>query len=153
MLPAALWGEKTGTFTNADRTVHISHKAVEPPGEAQSDMDIFLDYARRMDFRDKDGRPLIKWSTPEECFRGLEGVHAGDARATTRGLSYEKLRAAAASSGPATRGIPTGKERLYDDFIFPTHSRGLRDFGHDLDTGRPRSPADYKARTPGRQAC
>ncbi len=56
VLPAAIWGEKTGTFTNADRTVHISHKAVEPPGNAKSDFDIFLDYASRMDFRDKDAR-------------------------------------------------------------------------------------------------
>jgi anaerobic selenocysteine-containing dehydrogenase len=30
VLPAATWGEKTGTFTNADRTVHLSEKAVEP---------------------------------------------------------------------------------------------------------------------------
>ena len=50
VLPAAAWGEKTGTFTNVDRTVHLSEKAVEPPGEARSDLDIFLDYARRMDF-------------------------------------------------------------------------------------------------------
>jgi ferredoxin-nitrate reductase len=60
VLPAAIWGEKTGTFTNVDRTVHISEKAVEPPGEAKPDFDIFLDYARRMDFKDKDGQPLIK---------------------------------------------------------------------------------------------
>ena len=32
VLPAATWGEKTGTFTNADRTVHLSEKAVEAPG-------------------------------------------------------------------------------------------------------------------------
>ena len=32
VLPAAIWGEKTGCFTNVDRTVHISQKAVEPPG-------------------------------------------------------------------------------------------------------------------------
>src|SRR5437868_10207710 len=68
VLPAALWGEKTGTFTNADRTVHLSLKAVDPPGEAKSDLDIFLDYARRMDFRDKDGEPLPAWNTPEEAF-------------------------------------------------------------------------------------
>jgi ferredoxin-nitrate reductase len=65
VLPAATWGEKTGTFTNADRTVHLSEKAVEPPGEAKSDLDIFLEYARRMDFRDKDGQPLIKWDDSE----------------------------------------------------------------------------------------
>src|SRR5690606_22931967 len=27
VLPAATWGEKTGTFTNTDRTVHLSEKA------------------------------------------------------------------------------------------------------------------------------
>jgi NADH dehydrogenase/NADH:ubiquinone oxidoreductase subunit G len=42
VLPAALWGEKTGTFTNADRTVHLSERAVDPPGEARPDLDIFL---------------------------------------------------------------------------------------------------------------
>ncbi|MCO8274873.1 molybdopterin-dependent oxidoreductase [Actinoplanes sp. TRM 88003] len=51
MLPAAAWGEKTGTFTNADRTVHLSEKAVDPPGEARADLDIFLDYAARTALR------------------------------------------------------------------------------------------------------
>ncbi|WP_418606360.1 molybdopterin-dependent oxidoreductase [Georgenia sp. SUBG003] len=41
VLPAATWGEKAGTFTNADRTVHLSEKAVDPPGEARPDLDIF----------------------------------------------------------------------------------------------------------------
>jgi anaerobic selenocysteine-containing dehydrogenase len=36
VLPAAIWGEKTGCFTNADRTVHISYKAIEPPGGWQA---------------------------------------------------------------------------------------------------------------------
>ena len=36
VLPAALWGEKTGTFTNTDRTVHLSEQAVEPPGQARA---------------------------------------------------------------------------------------------------------------------
>ena len=48
VLPAALWAEKTGCVTNADRTVHLTRKAIEPPGEARSDLDIFLDYAERM---------------------------------------------------------------------------------------------------------
>ncbi|KAG8412225.1 hypothetical protein J3458_014414 [Metarhizium acridum] len=53
VLPAAQRGEKTGCFTNADRTVHISHKAVDPPGEAKADLDVSLSFARRMAFRDK----------------------------------------------------------------------------------------------------
>jgi anaerobic selenocysteine-containing dehydrogenase len=68
VLPAATWGEKTGTYTNTDRTVHLSEAAVEPPGEAKHDLDIFLEYARRMDFRDRDGEPLIKWEHPEAAF-------------------------------------------------------------------------------------
>uniref|UniRef100_A0A093XDL3 Nitrate reductase n=1 Tax=Talaromyces marneffei PM1 TaxID=1077442 RepID=A0A093XDL3_TALMA len=66
VLPCAQWGEKTGCFTNVDRTVHLSHKAVEPPGEAKPDMAIFLDFAKRMDFKDKDGNDLCPWSEPEE---------------------------------------------------------------------------------------
>ena len=68
VLPAAIWGEKTGCFTNVDRTVHLSRQAIDPPGEARPDLDIFLDYSRRMDFRDRDGQPLIKWQSPEEAF-------------------------------------------------------------------------------------
>jgi anaerobic selenocysteine-containing dehydrogenase len=63
VLPAAAWGEKTGTFTNADRTVHISEQAIDPPGSARPDLDIFLDYAQRMDFRDRDGAPRSGVST------------------------------------------------------------------------------------------
>ena len=64
VLPAALWGEKTGTFTNIDRTVHVSHKAVELPGEARSDLDIFLDFARRMNFREPFCRTSPKGQAP-----------------------------------------------------------------------------------------
>ena len=77
VLPAALWGEKTGCFTNADRTVHISYKAVNPPGEARSDFDIWVDYAKRMNFKDKDGAPLIKWKKPEEAFEGWKECSKG----------------------------------------------------------------------------
>ena len=63
VLPAATWGEKTGTFTDVDRTVHLSEKAVETPGQARADLDIFLDYARRLELRGKDGNPVVTWTT------------------------------------------------------------------------------------------
>ena len=43
----ALWGEKTGTFTNTDRTVHLSDQAVDPPGEARADREITDGYERQ----------------------------------------------------------------------------------------------------------
>ncbi|MCY1158952.1 MAG: molybdopterin oxidoreductase, partial [Citricoccus sp.] len=87
VLPAATWGEKTGTFTNVDRTVHLSEKAVEPPGEARPDLDIFVDYARRLGLRDKDGEPLVKWRTPEEAFEAWKECTRGRPCDYT-GLSY-----------------------------------------------------------------
>jgi ferredoxin-nitrate reductase len=73
VLPAAGWGEKTGTVTGADRTVHLCERAVEPPGEARADLDIFFDYARRMDFRDRDGAPH-RLARRGVGVRGVEGL-------------------------------------------------------------------------------
>ena len=84
VLPAATWGEKTGTFTNVDRTVHLSDKAVDPPGEARTDLDIFLDYAGRMDFRDRDGQPLITWDDPEAAFEAWKECSTGRHATTAR---------------------------------------------------------------------
>jgi anaerobic selenocysteine-containing dehydrogenase len=47
VLPAAIWGEKDGTFTNTERRASQVRKAVEPPGEARSDFDIVLALAER----------------------------------------------------------------------------------------------------------
>lgn len=147
VLPAALWGEKTGTFTNYERTVHISHQAIDPPGEARPDMQIFLDFARRMDLRDKDGQPLLKWSTPEECFEAWKECSRGTP-CDYSGLSYAKLSARSGIQWPCNEQYPEGKERLYDDFHFPTSYEECGDYGHDLETGGHILPLDYQAHDP-----
>jgi ferredoxin-nitrate reductase len=147
VLPAAIWGEKTGTFTNFDRTVHLSHKAIDPPGEAKSDMDIFIDFARRMDLRDKDGAPLIKWKTPEECFEGWKACSKG-CPCDYSGLSYAKLTGGSGIQWPCNDEYPEGKVRLYDDFHFPTNYEECGSFGHDLETGGHILPESYKAEDP-----
>jgi anaerobic selenocysteine-containing dehydrogenase len=144
VLPTALWGEKTGTFTNTDRTVHLSERAVEPPGEARRDMDIFLDYARRLDLRDRDGEPLVKWSTPEECFEAWKECTRGRPCDYT-GLSYEKLRGGSGIQWPCNDETPDGTERLYEDLRFPTMPEVCEDYGHDLQTGATFAAADFKA--------
>jgi formate dehydrogenase major subunit len=40
VLPAAVWAEKEGSFTNTERRVQWSDKAIDPPGAALSDMEI-----------------------------------------------------------------------------------------------------------------
>jgi anaerobic selenocysteine-containing dehydrogenase len=146
-LPTALWGEKTGTYTNVDRTVHISYKAVEPPGEARSDLDIFLDYARRMDFRDKDGAPLVSWRTPEEVFEAWKACTRGRPCDYT-GLSYAQLTGGSGLQWPVNEQHPQGTPHLYTDGLFPTSFEYCEDYGHDLVTGAVVTPQEYKANDP-----
>ena len=91
VLPAATWGEKTGTFTNVDRTVHLSEKAVDPPGQARPDLDIFIDFAHRLGLEDKDGQPLVKWSDAGGRVRRVARVQP---RATVRLLRHDLRRPA-----------------------------------------------------------
>jgi anaerobic selenocysteine-containing dehydrogenase len=151
VLPAATWGEKQGTFTSVDRTVHLSDKAVEPPGEARPDLDILLDYARRMDFRDKDGAPLIGWRTPEDVFEAWKACSEG--RPCDYGaLSYERLRGGSGMQWPCTAKTPNGTERLYVDGRFNTEPDYAESYGHDLETGAAYSEDEYRAKEPGGRA-
>lgn len=147
VLPAAIWGEKTGTFTNADRTVHISHKAIEPPGEARSDLDIFLDFSARMDFRDKDGQALIKWTEPEGAFEHFKELTRGRP-CDYSGLTYAKLSQGSGIQWPCNEEYPNGKERLYDDGVFGTSADYCETFGHDLITGAAVTPEKYREKDP-----
>lgn len=147
VLPAALWGEKTGTFTNIDRTVHISHKAIEPPGEARADLDILLDFARRMDFRDKDGHPLIPWSDPEGAFDHWARCSKGWLVDYSR-MTYAKLSQGTGIQWPCNDRWPDGCERLYADFQFHTAAEITQAFGHDLEIGAARTPDEYRAHDP-----
>jgi anaerobic selenocysteine-containing dehydrogenase len=147
VLPAATWGEKTGTFTNADRTVHLSEKAVDPPGQARPDLDILLDYARRLDLRDKDGGPLVTWSDPEGAFEGWKECSRGRPCDYT-GLTYERLRGGSGIQWPCTEEQPDGTERLYaggEFFARPDYCEG---YGRDLVTGAPVEPTEYQAMNP-----
>jgi ferredoxin-nitrate reductase len=56
VLPAATWGEKTGTYTNTDRTVHLSEAAVGPPGEARP--------RHLPGVREAHGFPRQRWRVP-----------------------------------------------------------------------------------------
>jgi anaerobic selenocysteine-containing dehydrogenase len=151
VLPAAGWGEKTGTFTNADRTVHLSEKAVEPPGEARADLDILLDYARRMDLRDKDGAPLVPWTDAEGAFEGWKECSRGRP-CDYSGLSYAKLRERNGIQWPCTDDRPDGTERLYADGKFFAAPDYCESFGRDLITGAPLEKREYTALNPDGKA-
>jgi ferredoxin-nitrate reductase len=147
VLPAAIWGEKTGTYTNADRTVHISDKAIDPPGEARSDFAMFVDYAQRMGFADREGNPLLSFSTPEQAFEEFKRVSAGRP-CDYSGLTYDKLRGGSGIQWPCNSEFPDGCERLYANHEFPTKAEYCESYGHDLMSGAENEEDEYKAHDP-----
>jgi ferredoxin-nitrate reductase len=151
VLPGAGSAEKTGTLTNVDRTVHLCERAVEPPGDARPDLDIFLEYARRMDFRDRDGEPLIKWHDPESAFEAWKECSRGRPCDYT-GMTYESLRDSLGIQWPCTEESPDGTERLYSDAVFSTDPDYAETFGQELGTGAPNSAEEYRAMMPGGRA-
>jgi anaerobic selenocysteine-containing dehydrogenase len=151
VLPAATWGEKTGTFTNADRTVHLSEKAVEPPGQARSDLDIFLDYARRLDLRDRDGGPLVTWSDAEGAFEAWKVCSRGRP-CDYSALTYDHLRGGSGVQWPCDEDHPQGTERLYAEGAFRSTPDDCESYGKDLVTGAPVEPTEYRALNPDGKA-
>lgn len=125
LLPAAQWGKKSGCFTNAGHTVHISLKTVERPRECKSDLDIFLDYARRMNFK---GQGRERRASLDDVRGGVRGVEKGS---TGRpwdytGLSYEHLAGGSGIQWPCNKQNPQGTERLHTNGVFSHGGRVLR---------------------------
>ncbi|WP_170008401.1 molybdopterin-dependent oxidoreductase [Bacillus fonticola] len=144
VLPAALWGEKEGTMENADRTVNLLRKAVDPPDGVKSDFDILLDFSQRMGFTDQSGRPLLTYTTPEECFEEWKKVSAGRPADMT-GITYDKLEKYNGLRWPVNEENPLGTPRLYADHNFPTYPDYAQSYGKDLFTGRPRTKSEFEA--------
>ncbi len=51
VLPAGMWSEKSGVFGMSERRYQYQPKIQEPPGEARADLDIMMEFARRLEQR------------------------------------------------------------------------------------------------------
>lgn len=72
-MPAAAYTEKSGSFTNTQRMLQWHKKAVEPPGDARSDLQFYYELGQRLRAKlagstDERDRPLLDltWDYPEE---------------------------------------------------------------------------------------
>ncbi|MFL0365075.1 molybdopterin-dependent oxidoreductase [Pseudobacillus sp. 179-B 2D1 NHS] len=143
VLPVALWGEKEGTMENADRTINLLRKAVEPPEGVKSDFDIFLDFSKRMDFKDRDGQSLISYTTPEECFEEFKKISKGRPCDMT-GITYERLEKENGLRWPVKDENSPGTVRLYSEFVFHTTTDDAQSFGKDQLTGRVLTKTEFE---------
>ena len=119
-LPAAMWGAKTGCITNADRSVNLLLKAVDPPGEARADLDIFIELARRMDLKDRDGNDFVPFHNSREAFDEWRKI-SKSRPCDYSGMTYESILEHGAIRWPCNEEHPLGTERLYEDLRFRTH--------------------------------
>lgn len=154
VLPAAIWGEKEGTYTNSERRVSKVNPAVAPPGDARSDFHIFLAIAEKLGIREK---LYPGWISPKDAFEEWRKVSAGQL-CDYSGISYEMLDKHFAvqwpltadqaeqlgNSAPPTSRLyadgkyqtPSGKARLFSIQWEPFPEQPSRKFPLVLNTGR-----------------
>jgi nitrate reductase (cytochrome) len=85
VLPAAMWVEKEGVYSSAERRYHMIHKLVDPPGEAKSDLEILVALADRLGHGD-----LIKSRTPRDVWDEWRAFSKGS-KYDFSGMTYERL--------------------------------------------------------------
>lgn len=119
VLPAAIWGEKEGTYTNSERRVSKVNAAVPPPVEALSDFEIFLRLAHELGC---SAKLFPGWRTPRDAFEEWKRVSAGRL-CDYSGITYELLEQSGAIQWPFPDGStsPAGAaRRLYTNGQFQT---------------------------------
>lgn len=114
VLPAAIWGEKEGTYTNSERRISKVNPIVSPPAEARPDFDIFLGIAERLGVREHLFR---EWKTTRDAFEEWRRVSAGRMCDYSQ-FSWEEMDAAG--------GVQWGGDRLYTDGVFATEDGRAR---------------------------
>lgn len=93
VLPTTQWAEEEGTMTNLEGRVIRRRRAVDPPGEARSELWILAELARRL------GSDVAFPTDPAVVFEELARASAGGV-ADYSGLSHARLDAHEAAGGP-----------------------------------------------------
>ncbi len=138
ILPASAHPEKTGTFTNSNRQVQISHAVRQPPGEARQDWELIVDLANRCG---------LDWS-----YDGIHDVYSEMASVmrSLDNISWERLESegfvcypAKSQDGPGEEIIfysgfptPTGRAKIVPTELVPPDELPDEDFPLVLTTGR-----------------
>ncbi|MBM3727554.1 MAG: nitrate reductase [Acidobacteria bacterium] len=130
VLPAAIWGEKEGTFTNSERRAGKVNSAVPPPGEARSDFDIFLAVADRLGRRDE---LFPGWFKPVDAFNEWRRVSRGRL-CDYSGMTYETIEAEGGLQWPYSDGFHgSPASRLYSTARFQFEDGRARLFTVDCE--------------------
>ncbi|MFH9369154.1 molybdopterin-dependent oxidoreductase [Streptomyces anulatus] len=163
VLPAALWAESEGVMINSERTLTLSRRATDPPGEAWPDWRVIAAVACAMGYEDAFG-----YTSAEEIFAEITRASNPRTGYDLRGVTYERLRdtpvqwPSADVDGPARNPVryvndgvsqeltvrpdgsvprlafptPSGRAVFHARPHLPPAEMPDRDFPHLLNTGR-----------------
>lgn len=118
-LPAAVWAEKEGCFTNTERRVNLITPVVKPHANSKPDFWIFNQLAKRF----PNGEKIHFPETVAEAFEEMKALSKGQDRTLDiSGMSHEKIEQAKGIQWPYREGQEglKGDPRLYTDGKFPT---------------------------------
>ncbi len=115
-LPAAIWAEKDGCFTNTERRVNRVTNVAKPYGDSKPDLWIFSNLAKRFE----NGLKMRFSENAEDMFEEMKELSKGDDRnLDISGMSYEKIEKHRGLQWPCREGEEKGAQRLYSDGKFP----------------------------------
>ncbi len=113
VLPITQWAEEEGTMTNLEGRVIRRRRALEPPPNVRSDLEILSGLARRLGCA--EGFP----SEPRAVFEELRRASAGGA-ADYSGISYERIERENGVFWPCPSEAHPGTPRMFlDGFATP----------------------------------
>jgi anaerobic selenocysteine-containing dehydrogenase len=116
VLPAAIWGEKDGCYTNSERRASRANAVVPPPGLARSDFQIAMDLA---DCLGKKEMLFPGWTCSEDSFEEIKKVSAGRL-CDYSGMTIQKMLDDGGIQWPCNDANPDGADSLYTDGLFKT---------------------------------
>ncbi|WP_042879147.1 formate dehydrogenase subunit alpha [Cupriavidus necator] len=130
VLPASAFPEKTGTFTNTDRTVQLGRQALNPPGHARQDLWIIQQMAAQLG---------LDWhyDSVADVFDEMR-----KAMPSIGGVTWERLEREHAVTYPCTEEGDPGEPVIFTD-SFPTASGRGRFVPADIIPAAERPDADY----------
>ncbi len=118
LLPAAGWGEKDGTFINAERRIGRIRATAPAPGMARSDFDIIRTLAAAWG----TGSWFDAWHSPEAVFAILQRLSVGRPCDFSGIAGYDELESAGGVQWPFASGSGAARygeqRRLFADGVF-----------------------------------
>jgi formate dehydrogenase major subunit len=130
ILPASAFPEKTGSFTNTDRTLQMGRQAIDPPGDARQDLWIIQQLARQLGL-DWD------YARVSEVFDEMRHTMPSIA-----GITWERLEREHAVTYPCEAEGDAGEPVVFIE-DFPTESGRARFVPADIIPADERPDAEY----------